>query len=142
MRTVRSTFLSAWGFRMPPTVILADDHPDFVAACRTLLAADYDVVAEAHDGREALEALAEHRPDLIVLDLAMPGVSGLEVLEALQAATERPAVVVLSLHQEPAVVERILDLGASAFVAKARMARDLHRAMRAALAGETFRSPV
>ena len=121
-------------------VVLADDLPAFVAACTHLLEPEFEVVAGAHGGRDALTAVAEHAPDLLVLDISMPDLSGIEVLEHLQREGSPTRVVLLSVHQEQAIADRAMALGAYGYVTKARMARDLPGALRAALAGEHFRS--
>jgi DNA-binding NarL/FixJ family response regulator len=121
-----------------PTLVLADDHPSFVDASRRLLECDFEIVAAVHSGPEAVEAVRRLDPDLVVLDISMPGMSGIEVMEALKGHPTR--IVVLTVHRDAAIADRVADLGACAYVTKARMARDLLPAVRAALAGESFRS--
>jgi two-component system nitrate/nitrite response regulator NarL len=123
-------------------VVLADDLPAFVAACTQLLQPEFAVVAGVHGGRDALTAVAEYEPDLLVLDISMPDLSGLEVLELLQHEGSATRTVVLTLHQEQSIADRALALGAYGYVTKVRMARDLPGALRAALAGEHFCSPL
>lgn len=121
-------------------LVLADDHAALVAACRQLLQPEFEVVASVGRGVDALAAVTEHDPDVLVLDLEMPDLDGIEVLEALQARPVRTRVVVLTLHRDPVLADRVEALGAAAFVTKADMVRDLPRAVRAALAGEPFTS--
>ena len=123
-------------------VVLADDHPAFIDACRRLLRSEYSVVASAHSGELALAALDERDPDLLVLDLGMPGMSGLDVLKTIRERRSRVRVVVLTLHQERSIADRAFTLGASGFVTKSRMTRDLRPALVAALSGESFCSPL
>ena len=121
-----------------PTLVLADDHRPFVDASRQLLEAECEIVATAGDGSEAVAAVEKHDPDALVLDISMPGMSGIEVMEALKGHPCR--IVVLTVHQDAAIADRVAALGAHGYVTKARMARDLVLAVRAALAGESFRS--
>ena len=124
------------------TVVLADDHPALVAACKQLLHPEFDVVAAVHSGDEALAAVAAHAPDVLVLDVEMPGMTGLEVMETLMQEDDPPRVVVLTLHKGRALADRIKALGAVGFVVKSRLARELPTAIRAALAGEHYCSPL
>ncbi len=124
------------------TIVLADDHPAFVAACTRLLGSEYDVIASVHGGEDALAAVDEHDPDLLVLDLGMPDMSGLDVLAAIRQGQSRVRVVVLTLHQERSIADQALTLGAWGFVTKSRMTRDLRPALLAAQRGEKYCSPL
>jgi len=123
-------------------LVLADDNQSFIAVCKSLLLPDFELAAIVRSGPDALDAVAEHHPDVLVLDLSMPGMSGVEVIEALKMRGDDTRIVVLTLHQETALAKIVMDLGASGYVVKARMARDLPKAIRAALAGEQFQSPL
>lgn len=124
------------------SLVLADDHKAFLDACKHLLQPEFEVVATARSGQEALDAVAEHVPDILILDISMPDMTGVEVLEALADRAVSTRVVVSTIHQERSLADRAAALGAYGFVTKARMARDLPAAIRAALAGELFRSPL
>jgi len=124
------------------TLVLADDNRAFVAACRLLLIPDFELVTAVHTGRDALDAIRQHDPDVLILDISMPDMTGVEVIEALNRADARTRVVVLTMHRDPTLADRVMALGALGFVVKARMARDLPPAIRAALAGEKFCSPL
>ena len=121
-------------------IVLADDHPAITAACRKLLEPEFEVAVAVDCGRGALEATEEHDPDVLVLDIEMPDMNGLEVIEVLTKRGTRARVVVLTLHQDRAIQDGAFDLGALGYVTKSRLARDLPAAIRAALAGETFSS--
>jgi DNA-binding NarL/FixJ family response regulator len=123
------------------TIILAEDHPAFAGLCTQVLGAEYDVVASVCTGEQALAAVEEYDPDLLVLDLEMPDMSGLDVLRPLQEHEARVRIVVLTLHQERSIAEQALALGGGGFVTKSRMIRDLRPALRAAQQGKTFCSP-
>ncbi|MHC4940303.1 MAG: response regulator [Planctomycetota bacterium] len=120
-------------------IVLADDNKPFAAACRLLLSGLFDFAAVVHDGNSAFEAVAAHDPDVLVLDISMPDMTGIEVLEKLARDTR---VVILTIHQGAALADRAVELGAYGYVTKARMARDLPTAIQDALAGIRFRSPV
>ena len=122
----------------PARVVIADDHEALVHACKALIARDHVVVATVGTGRAALEAVAEHDPDVLLLDLDMPDTTGLEVLQELARRSVRTAVVILTLYQEAWISERAFALGALGFVTKSRMARDLRPALRAVLVGDRF----
>jgi DNA-binding NarL/FixJ family response regulator len=124
------------------TIVLADDHPAFAGVCTRVLCSEYEVVASVRTGGRALAAVEEHDPDLLVLDLKMPDMSGLDVLTAIQERLSRVRIVVLTLHQERSIAEQALALGAYGFVTKSRMMRDLRPALRAAQEGESFCSPL
>lgn len=105
---------------------------------RQLLAPHCQVVGEASDGIQAVELAQRLRPDVVLLDVAMPRLSGIEAARQLADAHGSPAVVFLSVVEDPEIVAAALDAGGRAYVAKARLAADLEPAMRAALAGSRF----
>lgn len=124
-------------------VLLADDHTLVRAGIRRLLEAqsDIEVVAEAQDGQECLDLTAIHRPDLALVDLAMPGKNGLDVLLDMRRLFPDTAIVMMSMHADPAYVRTALVRGALGFVVKEAAPAELEIALRAALRGETFLSP-
>ena len=124
------------------TLVLADDNKALAGVCRQLLGPEFEVLAVVHGGRDAVDAVDHHDPDILVLDIGMPDMSGVEVIESLRTRSARTRVVVLTVHQESALAGRVMDLGAYGYVVKSRMARDLLTAIRAALSGERFRSPL
>ena len=99
--------------------MIADDADDIRMLLRMQLSADarFSVVGEAADGQEALDLIDANQPDLLVLDLAMPRMDGLEVLERLHNR-DRPPIVVLSGFTNEAMIERALELGAAAYITK------------------------
>ena len=110
--------------------VIADDAADLRLLMRIVLDRDvrFDVVGEAADGLEALAVVDEHDPDLLVLDLAMPNMDGLEVLQRLQAR-DRPPIVVLSGFKNQEMVSRALALGAKDFITKGEDIADLPDAL-------------
>lgn len=124
-------------------VLLVDDHTLVRAGIRRLLdsAPDIDVVAEASDTDQAIIAAIRHRPDVILLDLSMPGRSGFEAIVELRACCPDSAVVIMSMHDDPVQVREALNRGAIGFVVKEAAPAELELALRAAHSGHTFLSP-
>ena len=124
------------------SVVLADDHRLVRVALRGLLdgVPGIDVVAEASDGLEALALVEQHRPRVLVVDLMLPGVSGLSVTRQVVRDWPETRVVVLSMHAHEAYVVEALRSGALAYVAKNAEAPDLFQAVSRAAAGERFLS--
>jgi DNA-binding NarL/FixJ family response regulator len=122
-------------------VLLADDHGDFLEIAARLLAPEFEVVHQAADGRAALDAASRLRPDVVVLDVAMPVLNGIEVAQRLQAAACAARVVVLTVHDDPDYLRAAIAAGALGYVVKCRLASDLLPALRAAVAGRAFVSP-
>jgi two-component system response regulator NreC len=127
-----------------PTLILADDHTLVREGVRGLLEVrmpEAIVVAEAATGQEALRECARHQPDLLLLDISMPDLGGLEVLAALHGVSPNTKVAVVSQYTDRAYVIRALKLGAKAYLPKAVMARELVAALRSVLDGRTWLDP-
>lgn len=124
-------------------IILADDHTVIRSGLRLLLERqpDMTVVGEAEDGRQALERAAELKPDVVVLDIAMPNLNGIEACRQIMSATPDTSVVVLSMHSDESYVMRALKAGARAYVLKDSAEDDLIRAIRAVHQGTSFFSP-
>lgn len=121
-------------------VVLADDHRIVRAGFRALLTAEpgVQIVAEAGDGAEAVALVEAHRPDVLVVDLVLPGLDGIEATRRARAASPETAVVVLSMHDHEAYVARAVEAGASAYVLKEASLDDLVDALRAVGAGGRF----
>jgi DNA-binding NarL/FixJ family response regulator len=127
----------------PIRVLLVDDHPAIRAGLRTLLqdAANVQIVAEAGDGRQALQAIAAHHPRVVLLDVTMPGASGLEVVERVRRDWPEVRVVILSVHAEEEMVIQALRAGAAGYLLKDAGAEELEKAIRRAAEGETYLAP-
>jgi two-component system, NarL family, response regulator NreC len=125
------------------TLFLADDHQIVRQGLRALLATvgDFRLVGEAGDGPATLRDVIRLRPDVLVMDLMMPGMSGLEVARKLKAAAARTRIVVLSMHSDDAYVVEALRSGATAYVVKEAGAEALLQAIRHAARGERYLSP-
>jgi two-component system, NarL family, response regulator NreC len=125
------------------TIVLADDHRIVRQGLRALLTAEenFEVVGEAGDGREALELVRRLRPDVLVLDLMMPGLNGLEVARQLHRQTPKVGVVVLSMYDDEGFVLEALAHGVAAYVLKDSNSSDLVQAVREVAAGRRYLSP-
>lgn len=121
------------------TVVLVDDSPDMRVLVRTRLriAGGFDVVAEGATGTDAVELAATHQPDLLVLDMSMPGMDGLDALRHIPSVAPRTAVVLFSGFEEPALAEQALAAGARAFIPKSAPVDELAERLRAAVTAST-----
>ena len=123
-------------------VLLADDHGIVRRGLRSLLEdAGHTVVGEAADGIEAARLCEEHRPDLLIVDVGMPKLSGIEVSARAQKLDPPPAVIILSMHSDESYIIRALAAGARAYLLKDATDEDLLPAVRAVCAGKPFFSP-
>ncbi len=116
-----------------PRLLLADDHVGVVNALKRLLAPFCELAGHVSDGRTLLEAVTRLRPDVVVLDLNLPEISGLEACRRIKHAAPDTKVILLTAADDATVKERALRMGASAFVLKIRMATDLLPAIEQAL---------
>jgi len=125
------------------TVLLADDHAVVRLGLRALIEDESDLalVGEAGDGLEVLPMVERLRPDVLVLDLIMPGLNGLEILREIPRRAPHTRVVVLSMHANEAYVLEALRHGAMGYVLKGSNAAELVRAVRSAAAGQRYLSP-
>jgi DNA-binding NarL/FixJ family response regulator len=124
-----------------PRVLLADDHRVVSEGLKHLLAEEFELVGMVEDGRALVEAAKKLRPDVIVADIAMPHLNGIEAMAQLKKDNPRIKVVFLTMHQNPAYARRALELGAAGFVVKHSAAAELVMAIRAALKDQTFITP-
>ena len=127
----------------PIRLLLADDHTLVRAGIRGLLAAlpDVEVVGETGDGHEALALVETLRPDVVLLDIGMPGLNGLEVTARLAKLDPAIRVVILSMHSTEEYVLQALRAGAAAYLLKGSAVTELEVAIRAVTRGETYLSP-
>ena len=123
-------------------VLLADDHGIVRRGLLSLLEeTGHSVVAEAADGLEAVRLCEEHRPDLLIIDIGMPKLSGIEVATRAQKLDRPPAVIILSMHADESYIIRALGAGARAYLLKDATDEDLLPAIRAVASGKPFFSP-
>ena len=124
-----------------PRVLLADDHVMVAEALKSLLAPEFDLVGVVEDGRALVEAAGKLRPDVIVADVTMPHLNGIDALVRLRQGGDRVPVVFLTMHRDVTFARRALDAGASGFVLKHSAPAELVTAIRAALDGRTYLTP-
>jgi DNA-binding NarL/FixJ family response regulator len=124
-------------------ILLADDHTVMRAGLRLLLERQPDmvVIAEAEEGRQAVELADSHKPDVVVLDIAMPLLNGIETTRQIVEKLPKTSVVILSMHSDESYVMRSLRAGARAYLLKDSAEADLIRAIRAVCDGKSFFSP-
>jgi two-component system, NarL family, response regulator NreC len=124
-------------------ILLADDHNIMRRGLRLLLErqAGFEVVAEAADGREATEQAEATRPDIVVLDIAMPNMSGIEAAQRIRTSLPQAAIVILSMHSDESYVLRALKAGATGYLLKDSAESDLIDAIKAVSEGKAFFSP-
>jgi two-component system response regulator NreC len=123
-------------------VLLADDHGIVRRGLRSLLEeAGVEVVAEAADGLEAVRLCDEHRPDILILDIGMPKLNGIEVAARAQKLDRAPGVIILSMHADESYILRALAAGARAYLLKDATDEDLLPALRAVASGKPYFSP-
>ena len=119
-------------------VLLADDHRIVAEGLKALLEPEFELVGIVEDGFALLEAAAEKKPDVIVTDISMPGLNGIEALEELKKENPDVHIVCLTMHRDLAYARRALDAGALGYVLKHSAPEELVMAVRAAAIGHTF----
>jgi DNA-binding NarL/FixJ family response regulator len=124
-------------------VVIADDHPLVRSGLRALLERDgeFEVVAEAADGYEAIQLALLHKPDLLLLDVGMPRVLGTDAAEHLSERLPKTRIIMISMHSDEAYVLRALKAGARGYLLKASPEADVLSAARAVASGHTYFSP-
>jgi len=124
-------------------VLIADDHGIVRSGLRLLLERqpDIEVIAEASDGAEARDLAVRERPDLAILDLKMPKLTGLQATREIRAQSPQTAVLILSMHDDPRYLGEAFEAGASGYVVKTQADADLVAAIRAIERGEPFPAP-
>jgi DNA-binding NarL/FixJ family response regulator len=124
-------------------ILIADDHTMFREGIKEILGrhADLSVVAEAGDGHEAMSRIRDTEVDVILLDISMPGLSGLDILRDIVLERPRAAVLILSMHPEEQYAVRVLKAGAAGYLTKESAAEDLVAAIRTVASGGTYVTP-
>jgi DNA-binding NarL/FixJ family response regulator len=127
----------------PIRVLLADDHTMVRAGFRSLIEGmqGFEVVAEAADGREALELAERLRPDVVLSDIAMPELGGLELTSRLAEAVPEARVLILSMHRDPGYVRQAVRSGARGYLLKSSGPEELEQALLAVARGEAYFTP-
>ncbi len=123
-------------------VTIVDDHHLVRKGLLQLLERELDirVVAEAADGQDAIDAVGRHRPDVVVMDVEMPGINGIEATGRIRTAYSGTQVVMLSMHSDPVLIRQAFDQGAKGYVLKNSMGVELVKAIRTVCRGVTYHS--
>ena len=124
-----------------PRVLLADDHRVVAEGLSRLLAEDFELVGMVEDGRALVVAAKKLQPDVVVADISMPHLNGIDAMVHLRKDNADVKVVFLTMHQDPAYARRALEAGAAGFVVKHSAPAELVMAIHAALKGQTFIAP-
>lgn len=129
---------------LPRKVLVADDHPIFRQGLVRVIQEtdDFEVVGEASDGKNALELLARLRPDIAVLDIAMPGMDGLEVVQAAGAQSIDCSFIIITMYKEEEYFKEAMELGVAGYLLKDSAPGDLLRCLRAVVDGKHYISPL
>lgn len=125
----------------PLRIVLADDHALLLEALSLLLRPVGTVVGAATSGSALLSLVQAHRPDLVITDLSMPGVSGFDVLRAIQQLEAPPPVLVLTVHADVGTLRAALSAGAAGYIVKSAASTELLEAIHAVQRGETYVPP-
>lgn len=121
-----------------PRIVIADDHPEILKKVRELLKLEFEVVKTVADGQALILAVAEWHPDVVILDITMPGINGIEASRQLQQAGSTAKKIFLTIHKDPDFQSEALSTGALGYVVKSRLASDLIPAIHEALANRPF----
>ena len=119
-------------------ILLADDHPHFPEIEERLLDPEFEVIGKVGDGHAMFEEAMRLKPDVIVTDISMPVLNGIEAADRLKESGCNSRIVFLTVHSDADFVRRCLSVGALGYVVKSRIASDLVPAIREALAGNIF----
>jgi DNA-binding NarL/FixJ family response regulator len=138
---IASSSIADPDFAQRPRVLLADDHPTILALTADALVGEFLVIGRVGDGYELLAEAERLHPDVIVLDITMPRLDGIEAARQLQRSQRPARLVFLTVHEDADYARAALDAGGLGYVVKTRLASDLLPAIRAALADRPFISP-
>jgi DNA-binding NarL/FixJ family response regulator len=123
-----------------PTVVIADDHPEMLEAVSHLLQKEFDIVSAVQDGVSALQVVTELKPAVVILDISMPKMDGIEVAQELKRLKSSSKIILISIQNDPGYIQVLTTMGAS-YVLKMRIQTDLIPAIRETLHGRVFVSP-
>jgi DNA-binding NarL/FixJ family response regulator len=126
------------GQLMKVRILLADDHPRFPEMEARLLEPEFEVIGKVGDGQALIDEALRLKPDIIITDISMPILDGIEAVDRLRQSGSKSRIVFLSVHSDTDFVYRCFTVGAHGYVVKSRIASELVPAIRQALAGNTF----
>ncbi len=124
-----------------PRIVLADDHTMLAEGLRGILEPEFELLRTVADGHELIAAVKELDPDVVVVDISMPNLNGINAVEELRRTGSRSKVVFLTMHQDVTYAKRALEAGGAGFVLKHSAASELVAAIRASLRGEVYVTP-
>jgi DNA-binding NarL/FixJ family response regulator len=124
-----------------PRVLLVDDNQAILDCLVKMLSRDYTIVGAIRDGPRTLDAVAILKPDIVVMDISMPEMSGLEIARLLLKDPPAPPVVFVTVHEDPEFMEAAQQVGAAGYVVKSTMETELKPALELALTGRRFSVP-
>jgi DNA-binding NarL/FixJ family response regulator len=125
-----------------PTVILADDHTLVLEGFRRLLETHCELLATVGDGHALLQAVAQHHPDIVILDISMPVMNGIEAARSLKAKFPTMKLVFVTMHADPAYLRAAFQAGASGYILKQSLSDELTQALHTVLRGQTYVTPL
>jgi DNA-binding NarL/FixJ family response regulator len=125
-----------------PRVLLADDHTMILAGLRSLMESDFDLVGTVEDGRALLEAAARLKPDIIMLDISMPLLNGIEAARQLRKIVPQSKIIFLTMHGDIGYVKEAFRVGASGYLIKRSAASELATAIHEVMKGHTYVTPL
>lgn len=126
----------------PPRIVLADDHTLVLEGLRKILEDEYDIVGTAEDGRTLLKVAQEHNPDVVVLDISMPQLNGLDAARQLHKLLPACKIIFLTMHTDPTYAKEAFQIGASGYLLKRSAATELILAIQAVLKDQFYVTPV
>jgi DNA-binding NarL/FixJ family response regulator len=122
-------------------VLLADDHKAMLERVKTLLDSQFEIIGAVDNGQALVDAAKKLNPDVLVVDISMPVLNGIDAVRQIRKSGGRARVIFLTVHEDPDMVPACFDAGALGFVLKSRLASDLIPAIQLALANQAFVSP-
>jgi len=123
------------------TVLLVDDHPLVCSGLKTILEPQYSVIGMVHHGADVLGMIERHHPDIVLMDLSLPGRNGLSLVQEITKGPHPPRVLVVTMHADPIYVEEVMQAGAGGYILKTAQTAELRRAVAELLAGHWYTSP-
>lgn len=125
-----------------PTVILADDHTLVLEGFRRLIETQCELLAAVGDGQALLQAVAHHHPDIVLLDISMPVMNGIDAARALNATDPSIKLVFVTMHADPAYIRAAFQAGASGYILKQSLGDELTQALHTVMRGHTYVTPL
>jgi len=125
----------------PIRILLADDNDEILAEVRELLEKEFEIIGTVTNGQDAVEAVRHFNPDVVVLDIAMPVLGGIEASERIRKINAHSKILFLTIQEANEYISRAFSVGASGYVTKRRLLSDLAHGIREVAEGRTFLSP-